>query len=99
MMLAGAVGVVEDGGLPLKICEEIVAEVELDLAGGSDDDLAGDVEEDGRKRGDEQEAEGMMEDYTLREMVLHVVNGVADDGWEQHLNDVVENNRNPAPGE
>ena len=97
--VAGAVGVVEDRGLPLKICEEIVAEVELDLAGGSDDDLAGDVEEDRRKRGDEQEAEGMMEDYALGEVVLHVVNGVADDGWEQHLDDVVENDRNPAPGE
>ncbi len=44
--VAGAVGVVEDGGLAFEIGEEIVAEVELDLAGGSDDDLAGDVEED-----------------------------------------------------
>jgi hypothetical protein len=92
-------GVVEDGGLTLEIGEEIIAEVELDLAGGSDDDLAGDVEEDCGERGDEQEAEGMMEDYTLREVALHVVNGVADDGWEQHFDDVVENDRNPAPGE
>src|SRR5579871_6252120 len=56
--VAGAVGVVEDGGLSFKICEEIVAEVELYFAGGSDDDLASDVEEDCGECGDEQEAEG-----------------------------------------
>ncbi len=52
--VAGAVGVVEAGGLAFEVGEEVVAEVELDLARGADDDLAGDVEEDGGEGGDER---------------------------------------------
>jgi hypothetical protein len=89
----------EDGRLALEVAEEIVAEVELDLAGGSDDDLAGDVEEDSRESGDEQEAEAVEEDLLLGDAVLHVVDGVADDGGEKYLDYVVKNSRNPAPGE
>ncbi len=97
--VARAVGVVEDGGLALEVAEEVVAEVELDLAGGSDDDLTGDVEEDGGECGDEEEAEAVIEDFLLGDAVLHVVDGMADDGWNEHLDDVVKNGRNPAPGE
>ena len=50
--VAGAVGVVEAGRLAFEVGEEVVAEVELDLARGADDDLAGDVEEDRGERGD-----------------------------------------------
>ena len=55
--VAGAVGVVEAGGLALEVGEEVVAQVELDLARGADDDLARDVEEDGGERGDQQQAQ------------------------------------------
>ena len=97
--VARAVGVVEDGRLAFEVAEEIVTEVELDLAGGADDDLAGDVEEDGGECGDEEEAEAVKEDFLLGDAVLHVVDGVADDGGDEHLDDVVKNGRNPAPGE
>ena len=82
-----------------RLAEEVVAEVELDFAGGADDDLAGDVEEDGRECGDEQKAEAVIEDLLLGDAVLHVVDGVADDGGDEDFDDVVKNSRNPAPGE
>ncbi len=54
-------GLVEAGGLALEVGEEIVAEVELDLARGADEDLAGDEEEDGGGGGDGEQAEGVEE--------------------------------------
>ena len=77
--VAGAVGVVVAGRLAFEVGEDVVAEVELDFARGSDDDLAADVEEDGGERGDEEQAEGVVEDSLLGDAVLHVVDGVADD--------------------
>ena len=77
--VAGAVGVVEAGGLAFEVGEEVVAEVELDLARGADDDLAGDVEEDGRERGDQQQAQRVVDDLGLGDAVLHVVDGMADE--------------------
>jgi len=97
--VAGAVGVKEDGRLALEVAEEVVAEIEFDLAGGTDDDLAGDVEEDGGEGGDEQDAEAVVEDFLLGDAVLHVVDGVTDDGGEEDFDDVVKNGRNPTPGE
>ncbi len=92
-------GVVEVRGLPCQIGEEVVAEVELDLTRGPDDDLASDVEKDGGQSGDQEEAQGMVEDLGLGEAVLHVVDGVADDEGEEDFDDVVEDDRDPAPGE
>ena len=97
--VAGAMGVVVAGRLAFEVGEDVVAEVELDLAGGSDDDLAGDVEEDGGERGDEEDAEGVEDDLLLGDAVAHVVDGVADDEGDEDLEDVVEDDRDPAPGE
>ena len=41
----------------------------------------------------------MVEDLGFGDAVLHVVDGVADDDGDEDLNDVVENDRDPAPGE
>ncbi len=92
-------GVVEAGRLAFEVGEEVVAEVELDLARGADDDLAGDVEEDGGERGDEQQAQRVVEDLGFGDAVLHVVDGVADDEREQDADDVVEDDRDASPGE
>ena len=64
--VAGAMGVVVAGRLAFEVGEDVVAEVELDLARGSDDDLAGDVEEDGGECGDEEEDAGVVEGSLLR---------------------------------
>ena len=92
-------GVVVGGLLALEVGEEIVAEVELDLSRGSDDDLAVDVKEDGGDGGEADEADGVVENFLLRDAVAHVVDGVADDERNQNLGDVIGNDSNPSPGE
>ena len=37
--------------------------------------------------------------FGLGDAVLHVVDGVADDDGDENLDDVVEDDRDPAPGE
>ena len=59
-------GVVIVGGLAFEVGEEVVAEIELDLARGADDDLAGDVEEDRRARGDQDQAQAVVDDLGVR---------------------------------
>jgi hypothetical protein len=39
------------------------------------------------------------EDLGFGDAVLHIVDGVADDDGDKDFNDVVENDRDPAPGE
>ena len=92
-------GVVEAGGLAFEVGEEVVAQIELDLARGADDDLAGDVEEDGGERGDQSRRSGVVDDLGFGDAVLHVVDGVADDEREELRDDVVDDDRDPTPGE
>ena len=40
-----------------------------------------------------------MEDLGFGDAVLHVVDGVADDDGDEDFDDVVEDDRDPAPGE
>ena len=40
-----------------------------------------------------------MKDLFLREVMFHVVDGVADDERDEDFDDVVEDGRDPAPGE
>ncbi len=96
--VAGAVGVVVAGRLPFKVGEEVVAQVELDLARGPDDDLTGDIEEDRRAGGDEKKPQRVKEDLLLRDAVTHIVDGVTDDDGDQHLEDVIEDDGDAAPG-
>ena len=60
--VAGAMALEELGWLGFEVGEEVVAEVELDLAGGADDDLAGEIEGDGGDDGDGEDAEGVVLD-------------------------------------
>ncbi len=92
-------GVVVAGRLAFEVSEDVVAEVELDLARGADDDLAADVEEDGGEGCDEKQTEGVVDDLCFSDAVLHIVDGVADDEGDENFNDVVEHDREPAPGE
>ncbi len=87
------------GGWRFEVGEEVVAEVELDLAGGADDDLAGEVEEDGGDDGDGKQAEGVVLDLGGGEAVLHVLDGVADEQRDHGLGGVVDDERETAPGE
>ena len=41
----------------------------------------------------------MEDDLLLGDAVAHVVDGVADDERDEDLDDVVEDDRDPAPGE
>ena len=97
--VAGAVGVEEAGRLALKVGEDVVAEVEFYLAGGSDDDLAGDVKEDRGAAGHGEDAEGVVDDLGLGDAEAEVIDRVADDQREEDGNDVVEDDGHAAPGE
>src|ERR1035438_2399170 len=44
-------------------------EIELDLARGADDDLAGDVEEDRGERGDQQQAQAVVDDFGVSDEI------------------------------
>ncbi len=91
--------VVETGGLAFEVAEQVVAEIELNLSGGADDDLAGDVEEDCGTRGDQQQAEGVVDDEGFGHAVLHVVNSVADDAGQEDAKGVVTDDCDASPRE
>src|SRR5665213_2890919 len=98
--VAGAVRMVIPGGLAGEVLEHVVAEIELDLARGADDDLAGDVEEDAGQRGDEQKPQRVVDDARFGDaIVLHVVHGVADDERQQHADDVIGDDGDCSPCE
>jgi hypothetical protein len=80
--VAGPMGVVIVGRLAFEVGEEVVAEIELNLARGPNEDLARDVEEDGGARGDQDQAQAVVDNLCLSDAVLHVVEGVTDDGWD-----------------
>src|ERR1019366_1683464 len=97
--VAGAMRMVETGGLAFEVGEEIVAKIEFDLTGRSDDDLARDVEEDGGECGDHQQAKRVVDDLGFGDAVFHVIDGVADDERKNYADDVVGYDRHPTPGE
>ena len=51
------------------------------------------------QRRDEEQAERVIEDFGFGDAVLHVIDGVADDERQENLNDVIEDDRYPTPGE
>ncbi len=79
--------------LRFEVREEVVAEVELDLAGGADDDLAGEIEGDGGNDGDGEDAERVVLDLGGREVGLDVAGGVTDEQWNHGLGGVVDDER------
>ena len=97
--VAGAVALEELGWLRFEVREEIVAEVELDLAGGADDDLAGEVEGDGGNDGNGEDAKGVVLDLRGGEALLDVAGGATDEQRDHGLGGVVDDERETAPGE
>ena len=59
---AGAMGVIVAGGLAFEVGEDVVAQIELDLTRGADDDLTRDVEEEGGERGNQEQAQRVASD-------------------------------------
>ena len=94
--VAGAVALEELGWLGFEVGEEVVAEVELDLAGGADDDLAGEIEGDGGDDGDGEDAEGVVLDLGGGEAFLDVTGGAADEQRDHGLGGVVDDERETA---
>ncbi len=97
--VAGAVALEESGGLAFEVGEEVVAEVELDLAGGADDDLPSEVEADRGKDGDTEDGERVLPDGGRVDVAPHVVNRAADEQGNGGLGAVIDDERQPAPGE
>ena len=97
--VAGAVLLEEAGRLRFEVREEVVAEVELDFARSSDDDLPLNVEERAGDGGDGDEFERGVGDRRGCQVVLHVVDGMADDDGHKRLGRVVDDEREEAPGE
>ena len=97
--VAGAVGLVERGGLALEIGEDVVAEVVFDFAGGADDDLAGDVEEDAGDGREADELGGVKKDFVRGGGVAEVVDGLADNNGKDGAYGVVDDDGDAAPGE
>ena len=92
-------GVVVGGGLAFEVGEEVVAQIELDLARGADDDLAGDVEEDRGERGDQEQAQAVVDDFGVSDALAHIVDGVADDEGKNDADEIVGDHRDASPGE
>ncbi len=97
--VAGAVAVEVGGRLALKLGEDVVAEVELDLARGTDDDLPGEVEADGRDDGDAQKFERVLPDGGGVDVATDVVDGGADEQRNGGFGAVVDQQRQPAQRE
>ena len=97
--VAGAVGLVELGGLALEVGEDVVAEVELDFSRGADEHLSGGVERDAGEGGEAEQREAVHEDAVRGGVVLHVVDRVAYDGRHGDFDEVVEHGRDAAAGE
>jgi hypothetical protein len=97
--VAGAVALEELGWLFGEVSEEVVTEVELDLAGGADDDLSGEIEGHGGDDRDAEQDERLVDDLVGVEAVLHVGDGVADDQGDQCLRTVIDEQGEEAEGE
>ncbi len=77
--VAGASLLVILGGLLFKLAEEVVAEVELDVAGDADEDPARVKEEDALGHGDADEQAGVEENLPAGDALVEVVDGDSDD--------------------
>ena len=96
--VARAVLLEEAGRLGFEVREEVVAEVELDLARGSDDDLARDVEKGAGNGSDAEQLQAGARDDGSAEVKAKVVDRAANDDRDQCLADVIDNERDTAPG-
>ena len=81
--VAGAMLLVEARVLPLQVVEEVVAQVELDLAGDADDDPAGAEEEDALDGGDSDQQPGIEQDLLPGDALVEIVDGNANDLREE----------------
>ena len=77
--------------------EEIVAQVKLNLAGNTDDDPAGEKEEDALGGGDGDQQPGIEQDLLLRDAPVQVVNSDADYLGEKDPDDIRNYGRESAP--
>ena len=67
------------GRLPLKMAEEIVAQVELYFAGNADDDPASKKEEDALAGGNSYQQPGIAENLLPGDAVVQVIDGDTND--------------------
>ena len=95
--VAGAVALIEAGILAFEFAEEVVAEVELDVAGDADEHPALGVEEDAFADGDDDE-EACEEDNVLPcGSVFQIVDGTPKDAGELDPDGVGANTGESAP--
>ena len=95
--VAGAIALVEAGVLPFEVAEEVVAQVELDLARDADENPALGVEKDAFDQRDGDQQAGEDEDLAAGGPVLHLVDGASDDLGKLHGDSVGANAGEGAP--
>ena len=87
---------VELGRLLFQVREHVVAQVELDLARGADDDLAGEIEADRGDDGNADQAQRVTLDGRDGEVMLNVAHGLANQQREDGLCGIVDDQRQTA---
>ena len=87
--VAGAGALIKAVGQPLQVGEQIVAQVELDLARDADQDPAGQELENGFGAGDRQQQSRVGEQLVAGDAEVQVVDGAADDQRKQNPDAVV----------
>jgi len=83
--------------LALEVGEEIVAQIELNVAGDADEDPAREKEEDALERGDSQQQKRIVQNFGAGDAVLHIIYGAADDERKEDPEAVGEQNGDAAP--
>ena len=95
--VAGAMVVVVRGRLFFELGEEVVAEIELDIARDTDNDPAHEEQQDAVGHGDGDQQAGVGEDLVPGDADGEVVDGDADDPGELHPDSVGEDGADTAP--
>ena len=94
--VAGAGALIEAVGKPLQMREQIVAQVEFDLARDADQDPARQELEDGFDAGDGQQHEGVGQEFVTGYALVEIVDGAANDQRKENPDPVVEQNAHGA---
>ena len=95
--VAGAALLVVLGGLLFELQEEIVAEVEFDVAGDADEDPAREEQEDALGDGDGDKQPGVEEDLLAGDAMVEVVYGGSDDAGEEYPDGAREHGDDASP--
>jgi hypothetical protein len=95
--VAGTVFLVVRGRLLLELSEEIVAQIEFDVARNADDDPAHEEEENAVEDGDGHDEAGVAEDLVPCDTLRQVVGSEANDMRKLHPDDIGKNGAEAAP--